>query len=130
MSSTRGPRSDACRGTMTIGDAASKRFPKPALQADDVADMNRLRAEEDEILNSYGWVDQKDGRGHIPIDDAIKMVPRGTAGASGSSKMPKAAQFGSGEETFPAWRGGTRPVARISLTATEGQQKGNSSETQ
>ena len=32
------------------------------------------RAREDEVLNSYGWEDQKAGLVHIPIDKAIEML--------------------------------------------------------
>lgn len=49
-------------------------FPAPRLQADPVADMNKLRAHEDEILNSYGWADQASGKVRIPIDKAIGVV--------------------------------------------------------
>ena len=36
-------------------------------------EMKRVRAEEDAKLNSYGWVDQKTGVVHIPIDDAKRL---------------------------------------------------------
>lgn len=37
-------------------------------------EMKRVRSEEDAKLNSYGWVDQKTGVVHIPIDDAKKLL--------------------------------------------------------
>jgi hypothetical protein len=54
-------------------DPASK-FPAPRLQADPVADMNRFREREEQILNSYGWVEEADGRVHIPIERAIDLL--------------------------------------------------------
>jgi hypothetical protein len=33
-----------------------------------------LRRHEDEILNSYGWVDQKAGVVRIPIDKAMDLL--------------------------------------------------------
>jgi hypothetical protein len=49
-------------------------FPAPRLQPDPVADLNKFRAAEENILNSYGWVDQKAGTVHIPIEKAIDIV--------------------------------------------------------
>ena len=49
-------------------------FPAPRLQPDPVAELNEFRAREDQILNSYGWVDQKAGVAHIPIDRAMDML--------------------------------------------------------
>jgi hypothetical protein len=55
------------------GDPASK-FPPPRLQPDPVADLNRFRVREEQILNSYGWVDRANGKVHIPIEQAIDVV--------------------------------------------------------
>lgn len=46
----------------------------PNIKADHpLQEMKRARAEEDAKLNSYGWVDQKTGVVHIPIDDAKRL---------------------------------------------------------
>ncbi|MFY9572304.1 MAG: hypothetical protein WAV20_12970, partial [Blastocatellia bacterium] len=37
-------------------------------------EMKRLRAEENDRLHSYGWVDKKAGVVRIPIDQAKKLV--------------------------------------------------------
>ncbi len=37
-------------------------------------EMKRLRTEEDERLNSYGWVDEKAGVVRIPIGEAKKLL--------------------------------------------------------
>src|SRR5207248_3444649 len=53
-------------------------FPQPRLQPDPVTDLNKFRAQEEEILNSYGWVDESQGVAHIPIEQAIDvLVKRG-----------------------------------------------------
>jgi len=57
-----------------VGGDPSQVFPAPRLQPDPVADMNKFRAKELEILNSYGWVDEKAGVARIPIDRAMQMV--------------------------------------------------------
>lgn len=48
--------------------------PEPRLQADPVAENNDMREDQDERLNSYGWVDQSAGVTHIPIDRAMDLV--------------------------------------------------------
>src|SRR5262245_6704309 len=37
-------------------------------------EMKRLRREEDSKLKSYGWIDEKAGIVHIPIDEAKKLL--------------------------------------------------------
>ena len=52
--------------------------PEPRLQTDPREDLRVLRAREDAVLNSYGWVDRTAGVVRIPIDEAIKLtVQRG-----------------------------------------------------
>ena len=49
-------------------------FPQPQLQQTPVVDLKTIRAEEDQYLNSYAWVDQKKGVVRIPIDRAIEVL--------------------------------------------------------
>jgi hypothetical protein len=51
-------------------------FPEPRLQRTPVPDLKTVRAEEDRILNGYGWVDPQRGVVRIPIDVAIDMLAR------------------------------------------------------
>jgi len=54
--------------------------PMPRLQSQPVTDLKDMRAAEDRILNGYGWVDQKQGVAHIPVDRAIDLLAqRGVA---------------------------------------------------
>lgn len=48
--------------------------PEPRLQTDPRQDLSDLRAKEDEILGSYGWVDKNAGVVRIPIDQAMKLT--------------------------------------------------------
>ena len=50
------------------------RFPQPRLQADAAADQAKVRAQEEELLNTYGWVDRQAGVVHLPIDRAMQMI--------------------------------------------------------
>lgn len=49
-------------------------FTEPALQIHPVADLDAYRAQEAELLNSYGWVDKGAGVARIPIDRAIDLI--------------------------------------------------------
>jgi hypothetical protein len=56
-------------------------MPAPVLQTDPGQDLARLRAGEDQALNTYYWVDRQNGVVHIPIDQAMKqIVARGLDG--------------------------------------------------
>jgi hypothetical protein len=47
----------------------------PDLQDDHpLVEMARIRREESDKLNSYGWVDEKNGVVRIPIDEAKKLL--------------------------------------------------------
>lgn len=48
--------------------------PEPRLQAQPKVELKDLRADEDAILNSYGWVNPDKGVVRIPIDQAIDIV--------------------------------------------------------
>jgi hypothetical protein len=48
--------------------------PEPRLQTDPREDLADLRAREDAVLHSYGWVDKNAGVVRIPIENAIKLT--------------------------------------------------------
>jgi hypothetical protein len=52
--------------------------PEPRLQTNPKQDLIDLRASEDAVLNTYGWVDKAGGVVRIPIGEAMKLtVERG-----------------------------------------------------
>jgi hypothetical protein len=52
--------------------------PEPRLQISPPRDMQELRAAEETLLHSYGWVDQQAGVVRIPIERAMQvLVERG-----------------------------------------------------
>jgi hypothetical protein len=52
--------------------------PEPRLQANPRGELRDLRAAEDQLLASYGWVDRDAGIIRIPIDVAMRLtVQRG-----------------------------------------------------
>jgi hypothetical protein len=64
--------------------------PEPRLQTTPREDLRELRAREDEILNSYGWVDKPTGVVRIPIDEAMKLtLQRGLPARAASGETKK-----------------------------------------
>ena len=64
--------------------------PEPRLQTHPREDLQALRAREDAVLNSYGWVDKPAGVVRIPIEEAIKLTAqRGLPVRQGSGGMRK-----------------------------------------
>jgi hypothetical protein len=57
-----------------IGVDASKLPPEPRLQETPISDLQAMRAAEDRILNSYGWIDKSNGLVRIPIDRAMDLL--------------------------------------------------------
>ena len=69
-----------------------QQFPEPRLQPDDVGDMDKLRIQEETILNSKPWKDQT-GAVHVSIDEAMKMVAQqGLPSHGASGETSSAAQ--------------------------------------
>jgi len=50
------------------------KVPQPQLQPDPVADYNVYHLTDEQILNSYGWVDQQAGITRVPIDRAMDLL--------------------------------------------------------
>lgn len=48
--------------------------PEPRLQAAPVLDLKAIRAAEDQVLNTYAWVDPQKGVARIPIARAIDLL--------------------------------------------------------
>ena len=47
---------------------------EPHLQEHPVQDLKRMRAEEDQILGTYGWVDRETGIVRVPIGRAMELL--------------------------------------------------------
>lgn len=61
--------------------------PAPQLESSPAQSLQELRAHEDQVLGSYGWVDQKNGVVRIPIDRAIDLLlQRGLPVQAGSGQ--------------------------------------------
>jgi len=65
--------------------------PEPRLQVTAPRDLAHYKAAQEEILNSYGWVDQQAGIVRIPIDRAIEiLLQRGLPVHGATSPKPGA----------------------------------------
>lgn len=62
------------RGEATWTDSPTLEPPAPRLQTDAPRDLGQMRAEEDAVLQNYGWVDRQNGVVRVPIDVAMRLV--------------------------------------------------------
>ena len=71
------------RDSMRADDPAPSALPEaraqqapagPLLQADPIGDLDRMRQEEDAILEHAGWVDQASAVARLPIETALDVV--------------------------------------------------------
>lgn len=70
--------------------------PEPRLLTKPGADLAAMRADEDQILGSYGWIDRERGIVRVPIDRAITLLAqkglptRAQSGDGGATQSPGA----------------------------------------
>lgn len=68
-------------------------FPTPRLEEDERGQLNGITTGEDNLLYTYGWVDEKSGTVRIPIDRAMDLlvqrglpvIPQGAATQSSAA---------------------------------------------
>ncbi|HEY8551460.1 MAG TPA: hypothetical protein VIL35_15995 [Vicinamibacterales bacterium] len=65
---------DPGRPPMAAEDFGQRLPPTPRLQSEPGPDLARYRAEQEQRLSTWGWVDQAAGTVHIPIDRAMDLV--------------------------------------------------------
>jgi hypothetical protein len=76
--------------------------PEPRLQTTPITDLKEMRAAEDKILGTYGWVDQSHGVVRVPIDRAMDMLAQrglpsrapGGAQSASNATVPKESGLG------------------------------------
>lgn len=74
--------------------------PEPRLQTTPWQDLTRLRAEEERYLHSYGWVDEKAGIAHMPIDKAkALLLQRGLPVRPGAADPAEGTHVAAGGES-------------------------------
>lgn len=50
------------------------KFPLPRLETNERVQVDDQRLREEQTLNTYGWLDQKAGVAHIPIERAMALI--------------------------------------------------------
>jgi hypothetical protein len=66
-----------------------EKFPQPRLESNERLEINDFRRQEEQTLNSYGWVDRQGGVMHIPIDRAMQLLAqRGLPTRSQTGAVP------------------------------------------
>jgi hypothetical protein len=59
---------------LDVQRSLSVAMPPPALQTDPQQDLAQLRAREEQLMNTYYWIDRDKGIVHIPIAEAMRRV--------------------------------------------------------
>ena len=59
---------------VNITGAPGKDFATPRLQVDEGLDFEKVKAAQDQILGSYGWVDRAAGTVRIPVSRAMDVL--------------------------------------------------------
>lgn len=57
-----------------IAPDTRQKFPEPRLEVNERTEIGGFRLQEEDRLNSYGWVDEKSGTVRIPIDRAMQLI--------------------------------------------------------
>ena len=62
------------RAVSDVSRALSVEPPQPRLQTDPSEDLAKFLVGEDKRLNTYYWIDRKNGVVHIPIEQAMQEL--------------------------------------------------------
>jgi hypothetical protein len=68
------PLATAPENPRVPGKDIPNKFPLPRLEENDRLEIKDFRMQEEQTLNSYGWVDQPNGVVRIPIDRAMQLL--------------------------------------------------------
>lgn len=86
----------------TVQQKVAQTFPQPVLEHSERVQYNNFAKEQDRVLASYDWVDQKNGVVRIPIDKAMDLLaqrglpvrPEGAPAAAAPPGKPEATTKG------------------------------------
>ncbi len=95
-------RENAAQGPPSATAVQSRLPPAPRLQSNPIGDLKAFRAGEEKVLEGYGWVDQKAGIVHIPVERAMDMMvqrglPTGPSGGTATDTATVPTESGLGE---------------------------------
>ena len=91
-------------------------FPAPQLEIDEINQLNGILTAEQDRLYTYGWIDQKAGTLHIPIDRAMDLVVQRGLPVRPESETASNTQNGTSESArasaIRAENGSAKPAAK------------------
>jgi hypothetical protein len=64
----------AYSGKATWTSSPEMVVPAPQLQANPARELEEMRAQEEALLHSYGWVDREHGVVRVPIEKAMQLT--------------------------------------------------------
>jgi hypothetical protein len=86
---TRSPMIQVETNSRDVQAQKIQQFPQPRLEENERTELDGFRYDEEEKLNSYGWVDEKAGVAHIPIEQAMQLIAqRGLPTTPQTGTMP------------------------------------------
>jgi len=74
VKATSDPEARRATPRRATGEKIKESFPEPRLEENERGELNDVRLREEQELNSYGWVDEKAGVAHIPIERAMELT--------------------------------------------------------
>jgi hypothetical protein len=78
--------------TRMVSSGEIMTFPPPRLERNEQIEIKDFRLQEEQTLNSYGWVDEKAGVVRIPIERAMQLLAqRGLPTAPKAGTAPSSA---------------------------------------
>jgi hypothetical protein len=104
------PQTTTDTRTVEPGDLA--RFPQPRLETSETMEINNFRMQEEQTLNSYGWVDQQAGVVRIPIDRAMELVAQRGLPTRPQAGVAPPSDVNMGKEAAQRSDTSTKPVKR------------------
>lgn len=74
------------------GFGPDRKAPEPRLQERPFDDWRAMHRQQEELLSSYGWIDESRGVARVPIDEAMKrLVEKGLPARPAPAAPPAAA---------------------------------------
>ncbi|HET7442675.1 MAG TPA: hypothetical protein VFJ47_15335 [Terriglobales bacterium] len=81
------------------------KFPEPRLEVNERTELQGVVLAQEQRLNSYGWVDEKSGILHIPIERAMQLIAQNGLPTRGQGNGAVPAQAGKGQKINARARG-------------------------
>jgi len=76
-------------GKATWTSSPEQQVPEPRLQVNSAQELQAMRAQEETVLQSYGWVDREHGVTRIPIEKAMQLLVQRGLPVRPSTPTPK-----------------------------------------